>query len=103
MVAESSSNALYFNCISQAESLAKRKELIFAQINLKILACPVYLLTVSRSGIAVSYDNCRDFSGGSVVKNPPRSSLPMQEMWVQSLAREDPLVKKIATHSSILA
>ena len=29
--------------------------------------------------------------------------LPMQEMWVQSLGREDPLEKEMATHSSILA
>ena len=27
----------------------------------------------------------------------------MQETWVQSLAREDPLKKGMATHSSILA
>ena len=27
----------------------------------------------------------------------------MQEMWVQSLGQEDPLEKKMATHSSILA
>ena len=27
----------------------------------------------------------------------------MQEMWVQSLAREAPLEKEMATHSSILA
>ena len=27
----------------------------------------------------------------------------MHEMWVQSLGREDPLDKKMATHSSILA
>ena len=27
----------------------------------------------------------------------------MQEMWVQSLGREDPLEKEMATHSSILA
>ena len=26
----------------------------------------------------------------------------MQEMWVQSLGREDPLAKETATHSSIL-
>ena len=31
-------------------------------------------------------------------------SLPvMQETWVQSLGQEDPLEKKVATHSSILA
>ena len=39
------------------------------------------------------------FSGGSALKNPP----PMQEMQVQSLDQEDPLEKKTATHSSILA
>ena len=33
------------------------------------------------------------------VKNPPA----MQETWVQSLGREDPLEKEMATHSSILA
>ena len=27
----------------------------------------------------------------------------MQETWVQSLSREDPLEKEMATHSSILA
>ena len=34
-----------------------------------------------------------------MVKNPP----VMQETWVQSLAREDPLEKGMATHSSIFA
>ena len=33
------------------------------------------------------------------VKNPAA----MQETWVQSLGREDPLEKGMATHSSILA
>ena len=33
------------------------------------------------------------------VKNPPA----MQEAWVQSLDREDPLEKEMATHSSTLA
>ena len=33
------------------------------------------------------------------VKNPPA----MQETWVKSLGREDPLEKGMATHSSILA
>ena len=28
---------------------------------------------------------------------------PMRETWVQSLGREDPLEKEMATHSSILA
>ena len=34
-----------------------------------------------------------------MVKNPPA----MQEPWVRSLGREDPLEKEMATHSSILA
>ena len=34
-----------------------------------------------------------------MVKNLPA----MQETWVQSLGREDPLEKRMATHSSILA
>ena len=32
-----------------------------------------------------------------------RIRLPMQETWVQSLGREDPLEKEMAAHSSILA
>ena len=39
------------------------------------------------------------FSGGSVVKNLPA----VQEMQAQSLAREDPLEKEMAIHSSITA
>ena len=34
-----------------------------------------------------------------VVRNPPA----VQETWVRSLGQEDPLVKEMATHSSILA
>ena len=34
-----------------------------------------------------------------LVKNPPA----MQETWVRSLGREDPLAKEMATHSNILA
>ena len=39
------------------------------------------------------------FHAGSVVKNLPA----VQEMWVWSLGREDPLEEEMATHSSILA
>ena len=38
------------------------------------------------------------FPSGSVVKHPPT----MQETWVRSLGREDPL-EEMATHSGILA
>ena len=40
-----------------------------------------------------------DFPVAQVVKNLPA----MQEAWIPSLAREDPLEKGMATHSSILA
>ena len=42
------------------------------------------------------------FPGGLVVKNPPVSA-ETQETRIQSLDREDPLEKEIATHSSIPA
>ena len=34
-----------------------------------------------------------------MVKNPPA----MQDIWVQSLGRKDPLEESVATHSSILS
>ena len=40
-----------------------------------------------------------DFPGGLVVRNLPTT----QETQVQSLDQEDPLEKKLATHSTILA
>ena len=40
-----------------------------------------------------------DFPVAQVVKNLPA----MQEVWIPSLAREDPLEKGMAIHSSILA
>ena len=40
-----------------------------------------------------------DFPGGSAVKNLP----VIQEMWVRSLGKEDPLEEHKAIHSSILA
>ena len=42
------------------------------------------------------------FPGGSVVKNPPAIQ-ELQEMWVLSLGREDPLEEGLATYSNILA
>ena len=39
------------------------------------------------------------FLVAQMVKHPPA----IQETWVQSLGREDPLEKEMATHSSILA
>ena len=42
------------------------------------------------------------FLGGSVVKNPPAMQ-ELQETLVRYLDLEDPLEKRMATHSSILA
>ena len=42
------------------------------------------------------------FPGGSVVKNLPAVQ-ELQEMWVQSLGREDALEEGMATHSNIFA
>ena len=44
-------------------------------------------------------DRLWGFPGGSVIKHLPA----VQETQVQSLGREDPLEKEMATHSSILA
>ena len=41
---------------------------------------------------------CEGFSGGSELKHLPA----MQETWVRSLGREDPLEKGMATHSSFI-
>ena len=41
----------------------------------------------------------QSFPGDSVVKNPPAK----QETWVQSVGQENPLEKKMATHSRIPA
>ena len=40
--------------------------------------------------------------GSTVAKNPPEWQ-QMQEAWLPSLGREDPLETEMATHSSILA
>ena len=40
----------------------------------------------------------KGFPDDTAVKNPPA----MQETWVLSLGQEDPLEKRMATHSSIL-
>ena len=41
--------------------------------------------------------------GASLVAQRLKRLTPMQETWVRSLGREDPLEKEMATHSSILA
>ena len=41
--------------------------------------------------------------GASLVAQTLKNLPTMQETWVQSLSREDPLEEEMATHSSILA
>ena len=41
--------------------------------------------------------------GASLVAQMVKNLPPMQETWAQSQGQEDPLEKKMATHSSILA
>ena len=43
------------------------------------------------------------FCLASLVAQSVKSLLAMQETWVRSLVREDPLEKEMAAHSSILA
>ena len=52
--------------------------------------------------IKLPYGMSLGFPGGSVVKKQ-KTPFPMQETWVQSLGREDPLEKEMVTHSSIFA
>ena len=49
-------------------------------------------------GLYLSKFELVDFPGGSAVENPPA----MQEIWVRSLGREDPLEKDTETHFSLL-
>jgi len=44
-----------------------------------------------------------EFIKAFLVAQQQRIHLPIQEAWVQLLVRKDPLEKKMATHSSILA
>ena len=48
--------------------------------------------------ISINLQIKRGFLGGSLVRNPPAK----QETQVQTLGREDPPEKEMATHSSIL-
>ena len=57
-------------------------------------------LIFSAQNIQISVSSRRmGFQGGLLVKNLPT----MQETWDRSLGQEDPLVKEMATHSTILA
>ena len=69
---------------------------------------PMHLSIAGRS-ISFITDNCRlcrdpiIASGASLVAQIVKNLPAGQETWVQSLSQEDPLEKRMATHSSILA
>ena len=64
------------------------------------LSCGVLLTSRGFLYLTVlSYPHLGSFPVAQTVKSLPA----MQETWVQSLGREDPLEKEMATHSSILA
>ena len=50
----------------------------------------------------MEFYTCVHLGRASLVAQWLRIHLPMQETWVQSLGREDPLEEGMATHSSIL-
>ena len=55
--------------------------------------------SVPSPGFYFDFNSCSDFWVAQRLKRLP----PTRETWVQSLGREDPLEKEMATHSSILA
>ena len=77
-------------------SLSAIRVVSYAYLKSLILLPAILILTCDSSTLEF---HTMGFPGGSVVKNLP----VMQEMQVQSLGQEDPLEKKMATHSSILA
>ena len=59
--------------------------------------------TVTEKGAVGIYDLKEKEIVLPLMINFPFFLLPVQETWVRSLGREDPLEKEMATHSSILA
>ena len=60
-------------------------------------------LPPSQIPIPVRNAESRGSYGASLVAQMVKNLPAMQETWVQSLSREDPLKKGMATHSSVLA
>ena len=66
-----------------------------------ILCCPHLLLPLVFLSIRVFSNELAPWA--SLVAQEVKNLPAMQETWVQSLGREDPLEEGMATHSSILA
>ena len=65
--------------------------------------CCVLFLKLDGGHMGVYYIISYIYLWASLVARLVKNLSAMQETWVQSLGREDPLEKKMTTHSSILA
>ena len=76
------------------EALPSRSDLI-------LITCQILYLLIFHTGLGFLHINLGGYKapGDSVLKNQPA----MQETQAQSLGQDDPLEKKMATHSRILA
>ena len=68
-----------------------------------IPACQMILVTLIGHCTYTVFRLILLYYGASLVAPMVKNMLAMQETWVQSLGQKDPLEKKMATHSSILA
>ena len=75
---------------------AKSHHVLLVKIN---ISCFSYQMHTNIWDLRPSYIH----KGASLVAQMVKNPQAMQETWIQSLGREDPLEKGIATHSSILA
>ena len=66
------------------------------------LHCPI-VCPILRSNVTVGFQVLQYFLRATLVVQTVKNLPAMQETQVQSLGREDPLEKEMATHSSILA
>ena len=70
---------------------------------LRTLECSFFYMEFSSPGYFAQSAPSSKSPWASLVAQWWRIHLSVQETWVQSLGKEDPLEKEIATHSSILA
>ena len=61
------------------------------------------LLLVDKNELIKCFEWFLTYDRTSLVAQMAKNMPAMQETWVQSLGREDPMEKEMATHSSILA
>ena len=102
MSVNSSSTAIYELLLSLGmilRAFAEPKEEICSPASLYDWPQVSYTYCQASSQISIHISRYMVFPGGSEVKSPPT----IQETWVQSLGRVDPLEKETPTHASIPA